>query len=342
MKNPTFVRRLKLCKEIVILDGLTGTGKTMFTPLLSSLNRMQNARFEYMFEYLAISAKMSKISVDASTSLLNLLADVKYYDGEISREVNFRPRDLSSVFNSSKSLKYLKQLWLNDGLEVEHRINNEKPILLLATHQLIGCFKELKNAFRKRLRMIEMVRHPLYLLDHWESYIMMHGNNPRDFTIWLENENDSIPWFAKDFENLYLQSNSYDRAAYSIEFLMKDVLRLARESSIEDKIKFIPFEKFVLYKKNYIKELEGFLKTTSSSKTNKVLRKQKVPRATINDGPQKNIYKRYALGKYQAGSNHEDDYNNKVDSAKQNCSLQAFEALMRISKDYEEIFGLWF
>ena len=97
-----------------------------------------------------------------------------------------------------------------------------------------------------------------------------------------------------------------------------------------------------LYKKNYIKELEGFLKTTSSSKTNKVLRKQKVPRATINDGPQKNIYKRYALGKYQAGSNHEDDYNNKVDSAKQNCSLQAFEALMRISKDYEEIFGLWF
>ena len=103
----TFSRPIKFCKQIVILDGISGTGKTMFTPILSSFNRMQNARFEYMVEYLCISAQKSKITPDAAYTLLNLLADLKCYDGMISREVNFRPKDLSSVFKSTKVLKYI-------------------------------------------------------------------------------------------------------------------------------------------------------------------------------------------------------------------------------------------
>ena len=33
-KVKEFSRPINLCKQVVILDGLTGTGKTMFTPLL--------------------------------------------------------------------------------------------------------------------------------------------------------------------------------------------------------------------------------------------------------------------------------------------------------------------
>ena len=72
-----------------------------------------------MIEYLCISAQKSKISKDAPNSLLNLLADLKLYDGMISREVNFRPSDLSSVFNSSKGKTYLKQLFQQDGEVIE-------------------------------------------------------------------------------------------------------------------------------------------------------------------------------------------------------------------------------
>ena len=38
-----YSRDIFLNDKIVILDGLTGTGKTMFTPLISSFKRVQNA-----------------------------------------------------------------------------------------------------------------------------------------------------------------------------------------------------------------------------------------------------------------------------------------------------------
>ena len=62
----SFSRPLNICNQIVILDGISGTGKTMFTPILSSFNRIQNARFEYMVEYLCITAQKTKITQDAA------------------------------------------------------------------------------------------------------------------------------------------------------------------------------------------------------------------------------------------------------------------------------------
>ncbi|MDB9723030.1 sulfotransferase [Candidatus Marinimicrobia bacterium] len=325
-----------------MLDGLTGTGKTMFTPLLSSYNRMQNARFEYMFEYISISAKMNKVESDATSSLLNLLADVKYYDGMLSREVNFRPSDLSSIFKSSKTFHYLKQLFMSDGKSIDKRLETEKQILLLATHQLIGCLDILLNAFNNRLKVIEMVRHPLYLLDHWESYIMMHGYNARDFTLWIEKDGYSLPWFSNGFEDLYVKSKSYDRAVLSIKSLMNDVFDVANRVNIKENVIFIPFEKFVLEPEDYLKKIESFIGTTSTRFTKKILKKQRVPRPSINAGPQKKIYKRYGLSSYDKNITHKEDYELKIESAQTNCSKSAFDEIMNLSDQYEKYFGRWF
>jgi len=338
-----FTRNLNLCNEIVILDGLTGTGKTMFAPLLSSFQRMQNARFEYMFEYLCISVKNKKISSDASNSLLNLLADVKYYDGTISREVNFRPKDLSSVYKSSKSLKYFKQLFMADGQSVEQRIEKEKPILFLVTHQLLSCLKPARDAFGKRLKVVEMVRHPLYLVDHWASYINMHGSNARDFTIWLDYKGESLPWFAQGIEKIYLESSPYDRAIYSIDRLMNSVFQYFEPNdNTRDALLFIPFEKFVLDPLPYINRLETFLNAEMSFSTKKILKRQRVPRTSINAGPQKNIYKRYGLKKFNREISHQKDYQNRLSSIRELSSPEAFEILKQVGDKYEKLFGLWF
>lgn len=337
-----YTRPLSLCKQVVILDGLTGTGKTMFSPLLSSFERMQNARFEYMFEYLCISAKQAKLSQDGADSLLNLLADVKYYDGTISREVNFRPGDLSSVLNGSKAIKYIKQLWMKDGHHVEERINKENPILFLVTHQLLSCIEPALEAFKHRLKLIEMVRHPLYLLDHWATYIEMHGNSTRDFTIWIESNGISIPWFAKGWEGKYIKSSTYDKVVYAIEYLMESVFLYAGNNALKKSIMFVPFEKFVLSPTGYLKDLELFLDTSITDATNSILKKQRVPRPSINAGPQRNIYIRYGLKKYDKAISHEQDYQIRLNSAFKKSSPEAFLVVQRLSKKYEEIFGTWF
>lgn len=338
----TFSRPIKFCKQIVILDGISGTGKTMFTPILSSFNRMQNARFEYMVEYLCISAQKSKMSEDAANTLLNLLADLKCYDGMISREVNFRPKDLSSVFKSTKILKYIKQLWMNDGQAIETRIQNENPILCLTTHQLMSCLNPAYEAFNERLKVVETVRHPLYLLDHWVTYIEMFGNNARDFTVWCEYEGKSIPWFAEGWEDEYLNATIYDRVIYTIEHLMKKVFSMAISKEKVGQLIFIPFEKFVLEPDLYIKELEKLISTERTNATIKVLKKQRLPRENINYGPQKSIYKRYGVKKQDRTISHKQDYEMRYDLAKQNSSVEAFDVLEKISKKYDEVFGLWF
>ena len=266
----------------------------------------------------------------------------EYYDGTVSREVNFRPGDLSSVFNSSKAIKYLRQLWMKDGQNVEERIENENPILFLTTHQLLSCMGSAFKAFGERLKIIEMVRHPLYLLDHWESYIMMHGKNVRDFTVWLDESGESVPWFAQGWEQKYIESSSYDRVVYSIEVLMQDIFKYAKSEARKDSIIFIPFEKFVLNPDPYTRDLENFLGAKMRPATRKILKKQRVPRPSINAGPQKSIYKRYALKAYDKNVSHQEDFQNKIDSAKKNCSGEAYKVLEKLSKEYEDVFGLWF
>lgn len=338
----SFTRKQHLCKQIIILDGLTGTGKTMFAPLINSFERVQNSRFEYMVEYLCISSSKLRITKDATNSLLNLITDIKHYDGLISREVNFRPNDLSSIFSNPNYKQYLKQLIMKDGRDVEKRILNEKPILFFVTHQILSCIQPAFESLKNRLKCIQMVRHPLYLVDHWDSYIMMHGNNARDFTLWINYNGKELPWFAEGWEEKYLLSTSFDRSIYAIAFLMKSVFEEANIAENENKIIFIPFEKFVLNPNQYIQKLEKFLDTKSTSYTNKILKKQNVPRISINDGPQKSIYKRYGLKKNKKGITHADDYLNKLESAKSKSSSDAYALLLDLCKSYENAFGIWF
>lgn len=337
-----FTRNLQLCKQIIILDGLTGTGKTMFSPLINSFERVQNSRFEYMMEYLFITSKNGKVSEDATFSMLNLLADIKTYDGSISREVNFRPQDLSGVFKSSKAVKYFKQLFLADGEEAAKRIKKEKPVLFFVTHQILSCIESAMNSFGERLKVVEMVRHPLYLVDHWDSYIMMHGSNERDFTLWLDHNGESLPWFAENWEEKYVNSSSFDRSIYSINSLMECVFKYAESNELNNSLTFIPFEKFVLEPMKYIHELEIFLELKSTKKTKAVLKSQRVPRPSINAGPQKSIYKRYGLKKYNKGVTHAEDYQLRLESARSKSSSDAFETLITVCNKYEKIFGLWF
>jgi len=303
---------------------------------------MQNARFEYMFEYLCISTAHGKIAVDASDTLLNLLADVKCYDGMISREVNFRPGDLSSVFSNGNSFSYLKQLFGKDGASVADRIEKTKPSLFLVTHQLMGCIDAAFSAFSDRLRVVEMVRHPLYLLDHWNSYISMHGNNARDFTIWLGDKSDSVPWFADGWESEYLSINDYDKSVRSVCLMMDKVLTVFEQGQNSEQIMFVPFENFVLDPSPYLGRLVSFLDTAESSQLKRILKKQKVPRKSINAGPVKSIYKRYAMRVHDSAVSDEEDYNQMLQLAQSKASGTSLRILMKTISRYETAFGRWF
>lgn len=339
--STNFSRPLRLSKKVVVLDGLTGTGKTMFSPLISSFTSIQNPRFEYTFEYLAITHYFGKLSPDAAISLLRLMADIKCYDGSISRDVNFRFSDLSGVFGNGNGIRYLRQLIERDGEYAQLRIEKESPSLFLVTHQLLGCMGLFPDAFPGDLRVIEMVRHPLYLLSHWNSYIQMHGANARDFSIWTETGGGSVPWFASKWSDKYLQLSNYDRVIFSINDLMARVYD-AIDSWNESELCVIPFERFTLSPESGLKKIERFLGETMTKDTYIHLRRQNVPRKNINEGPVKKIYQRYGVSKSRIRLSHAEDYQLQWEIAEKNCTADALALLKSTVAEYEQRFGLWF
>ena len=94
------IRPFHIAENIVFLDGLTGTGKTMMAPLLTSLARVELARFDHIHEYLSALDANQKIESDAVSVLMNMYADLALYNSMIARESNFRWNDLSGVFSN--------------------------------------------------------------------------------------------------------------------------------------------------------------------------------------------------------------------------------------------------
>lgn len=334
-----FIRDKTLAKDIIILDGLTGTGKTMFSPLIASLKGVQNPRFEYMIEYLLISAHLGKLEKNTTSALLNLLADIKFYDGLISRDVNFRPSDLSSVFANKKFMQYFWQLFSKDGEAVEAIIENDSPKLFFITHQILSCLEQLKDAFGQRVKVIQMVRHPLYLIDHWLSYIDMHGNNARDFTIWLnDNSSRTVPWFSSDWRNEYHEMDKIDKVLKSIETLMNPVYECINSS--DDSVMIIPFEKFVLGPNDYLKRLEQFVSTTITDQTRSVMKDQNLPREFLTAGPMKSIYKRYGFSGRNSSMSDLDEYKIKREDFRNSYGSEASMFLDGLEAKYVSVFSI--
>lgn len=334
-------RDISLTDRIVVLDGITGTGKTMFLALLNACSGTMAGQFLYTIEYVNILHKLGKIDINEASVLLKLITDEKYYNNLISREVNFRPGDLSSVLKSTKGWRYLKQLFARDGVHVEERIKKERPILSLVTHQLFSAMDPMFNAFGERLFIIEMERHPLFLIKHWFTWIDLYGMNARDMTICFEHRGRPMPWFANGWEDTFLASSSIDRVIFALDWLMREQEAAAARFP-EDQVLFIPFEDFVLRPEKYTEQLRKALDEPDAHRLVSAMKKQNVPRTNIFQGPDKKIYRRYAFQKNMALQSHEASYNELLAFTRKEASQEAFETLLQLNKKYEERHGLWF
>ena len=72
-KRIKLIRNHHLTKNLLVLDGLSGTGKTMMSAILQSFDRVENGRFIYDVEYISISSYLGAHRSDSAQSLLDLL-----------------------------------------------------------------------------------------------------------------------------------------------------------------------------------------------------------------------------------------------------------------------------
>lgn len=289
------VRPPQLVERVVCVGGLSGCGKTMITAIVGSLDRVELQRFNYTIEYLCALRLLGRLDADASTTMIRMLADLDLYNLMMTRDINMRFSDISSIFRNPGTWRYLRRLFQpGDAASVE-RIWRERPILHLFLHNVLVNSPPLFEALGDAVRVVEVVRHPLHMLKAWHYYVDRYGTDVRDFTIWFDYQGRSVPFFAQGWEEQFLRSNTMEKSIYAIAHLVRWGQRtLAQLPEVRQRqVMIIPFERFVFDPWSFLHQLETFLDTHVTALTRREMKRQRVPRARLADGRKLSIYRQY-------------------------------------------------
>lgn len=339
METSNIIRKGVLAEEVVVVDGLVGCGKTMISPIISSFSRVEILNYAFEIEFICKLYKLKKISKDATESLIKMFVDHKLYQTMMGRETNFRYNDISSVFNSPKFLTYVKRIFSTGDIEIPNKIKKLKPILNLTTHDILSFSYPLFEALKNRLFLIEVIRHPYYMIIQQALNMERLLNNPRDIQINLNHKNNELPYFAYGWEDLFINSNNIDRAIYTICFSIekneKEKINILNNN--EHKYLEIPFECFVLDYKDFLNKISINLNSPITSKVINALKKQKVPRKKFSDGLNLNIYKRCGWQPSKKNLSEKEEINLRRDFCiKEGASNKAMDLIEKYSSKYEK------
>ena len=89
---------LHLAKKIVIVDGMIGGGKNLLSSIVSGLPNIEMWLAKPEIEHVCALHHLGHITLDAAKTLINIWTDEEIYNQNMSRNTNFKPSDISSIF----------------------------------------------------------------------------------------------------------------------------------------------------------------------------------------------------------------------------------------------------
>lgn len=270
--------------DIIVVDGFWGGGKSVVTSIIGSMTGVEKKKVEHVYEYVCIANSFAKMDADAATAFLKIYADLSQYNNLIGREVNLRWVDDSGLRNNPGSLAYLTRLFHPGGDRVAEHISNKNLALLIASHELIAVSDPLYLAYGSRLKLVEVVRHPIHLFNNVRDYTAKF-ERAREFTLSFELKGVKVPWFAATWADEFVASSIADRALLSIARMQTEMIdAIDKICEAKNPLLVLSFEDTVLRPQEAIEQIAKFLNRSSTRRTKKVLRRQNLPRTQISAG----------------------------------------------------------
>jgi hypothetical protein len=305
--------------DIIVVDGFWGGGKSVVTSIIGSMARVEKKKVEHVYEYVCIAHSTGKMNTDAASAFLKIYADLSQYNNLIGREVNLRWSDDSGLRNNPGSLTYLKRLFHPGGDSVADQISERNLALLIASHELISVSDLLYESYGSRLKLVEVVRHPVHLFNNVRDYTA-EFERTREFTLSFEVSGVKVPWFAADWADEFVSSSITDRALLSIARMQSGMFSsIDSINAVQKPLLVLSFENTVLRPEDSIEKLEIFLNRPRTRRTNRVLRQQNLPRKQISAGKATSSF---SFTSNSASSEHE-TYKKVFEEIKADGSLSA-------------------
>jgi hypothetical protein len=287
-------RRDTYVEKVVFIDGLPGCGKTLFSPIVAAMDRVELLTYAYEIENYCALNFLGELSLNTAQAQVRLMADLQLYNLMMGREVNFRPSDLSSVIQDHNPSRYFRRIFEPGDEAIPDAIKHERPILNLTTHQLLAHSDPIWEALGDRCVFVEIIRHPLYMI---RQEILNEKNifgTSRCFDIYFEYKGIELPYYVKGWEEIYINSNPEERVIHYIDNLVKrtEASKERVRDNYNAQIITIPFEEYVLNPEDMTHQISSALETEITKSTRCVMKKQNIPRKRIADGIDTPVYRR--------------------------------------------------
>jgi hypothetical protein len=331
-------RKPHLAEKIIMHGGLDGCGKTLFSPIISSLDRVELPTYSYEIEHYCALNYLEKLSLKSTSTLIRMQTDLKLYHTMMGREVNFRPTDLSSVQMFHSPTQYFERLFMPGDEVIPDVINEKNPILNLIIHNILFISDPIWKALGSRCVYIEVVRHPLYMVRQQILNMQKLIDDVRDFIIYYERDQKTYPYWTKGWEDIFDQSSDIERSVHYIDQMTQRVEKAKK--SLKEKYKAniltIPFEQFVLDPDPWVEKIAKAVGSKITENTRNVMFQQKVPREKIAQGLDLEIYRRCGWVPPKDGTSEREELMLRRKDVEKDSSPSSMKVIDRLSDTYEE------
>ena len=268
-----------IAHNLLFIDGLTRSGKSVFSPLIGTFERCEQIRFFMLIEQILPALQTKSIDADYARSLLRTQFNEFVYDMMLSRNANFRKGDQTSIYNHPDSTLYERRLDQPDGDEIVFSLRNRQRIFPIMAHDLMVSI-DLLLQLDLDFKMIEIYRHPIDLINSQfnRGWGRRFGYDPRAFTLTVTSRGNLYPWYAIGQEDLWESFTELERVVWMTVTLLQKSIEKQKSLLTNKNFLTIKFENFLEKPNVIIKEISAFLETPETSATYLALKQSNIPR----------------------------------------------------------------
>jgi hypothetical protein len=280
-------------KNLVIVTGVTRSGKFMLTPVIASLNESENLRTDYTIEHFPYLNYLNVMSDELAVYLIRYFFNWSIYNNRIGRNANFRFSDYTSIWNTEDPSLYFKRLMSDEGNSVYDTLGREKRMSVYLFHHALWHSEILFKAI-PALKMLHIKRHPTDILYSWYTRgygLLTYWEHPFSTVLGLSWNDKTVPYYVHGWEEEYCNLSEMDRLILSLDFLNKKHQKTLSSLSTDIKslVKIVYFEEMVTNPHHVLKNITTFLGREETLHTMTVLNKQRCPRVLKREDQMKKL-----------------------------------------------------
>lgn len=259
--------------DVIIVDGLWGSGKSLLAPIVGSLRGVGVYRIDPDIEHLTTLRAMRKIDQDAYKFMVLNGIIMDYYHSVIGRETNLRFRDDSGAFGNGAGFSTLFKVFSKGGDAALIEAQRRNTPYFLMTHLLTSVASTLMQDVEGKVRIVNVQRNPLFMVNHWANYLGAFERN-REGTLSMSLGGSKVPWFAAEWAAEFTQANVLERALLSIARCSKqEHIALAAMKEAQYPIMTVSFDTIINDPERTVRNLVQFLGRDTTRQTQQQLRR---------------------------------------------------------------------